>query len=207
MSKTPRERIESACDNERIRYDLLDVLKELASADDLRELIQAAESFVDIVAEAEDAIETWHDEDEAEARADAREGALEALGNVLAAHEELSVWLQWPNAAEEAQEARLAAEAEDRAMAAARADDKAARMERNLNAIANASEDELTAMRPQFDPRSSDPEERELGIAVRARSLELWGEIDECFEIVSEPGAHPTIIELAARKRLEGLEP
>lgn len=79
------------------------------------------------------------------------------------------------------------------------------RHQANLDAIANATEDELTAMRPQFDPRSSDPEEAELGIAVRARSLELWGEPDECFEIITEATA-PAAIQLAARKRLEATD-
>ena len=201
----PLERIQKAVDAERVRYDLTDALMDL-KLDDLRELVDAAEALIAAADEACAEIETWHDAEAGEDRAEARDDALEALQEVLDKAEDLSVWLEWPNAAEAAQEARMAAEVGEAKAVSNAAAEKLGRHRANLDYIAIAAEDELAALRTQFDPRSDDREERELGIAVRARCLEVWGEPDECFEIISEPGAHPTIIELAARKRLEELE-
>lgn len=103
---SPLERIQKAIDGQRVRFDLKDALEEL-KVDDLRELIDTAEALVSAVEGADAEIDTWHESEPGEDRAASRDDALEALEEVIEKAEELSVWLEWPNAAEKAQEARL----------------------------------------------------------------------------------------------------
>lgn len=163
-----------AVDNERVRYDLKDALGEL-KVDDLRELIEAAEEFISAVEEAEDGVETWHDADQGEERAEARDGALEALQEVLDKAHDLAVWLQWPDAAESAQEARMAAEAEEADRSAARAADAELRMRDNLLFIANASLEQLD-MVGLGAIENPDAETQELIDAITVRRTQLENE-------------------------------
>lgn len=80
--KTNADRLRSMVDGERLRYDdAIDILR--TDWEDVRTWADHLAAIADYIEEAADEIEGWHDEEDREARADAKENALISLDNLL----------------------------------------------------------------------------------------------------------------------------
>lgn len=96
MARPVLDRLRAAVEADRLRRDLVDVLREELRLEDLRELVAAAEQLLETAEEAADQVESWAEEEDREARADLRVDALELVDQVADRLEDLGVWLAWP---------------------------------------------------------------------------------------------------------------
>lgn len=91
-ARSPEERLRAACDTERIRQDLPDLVDEVVNADDLREWIAAAEDLIEVADLLRDQVEQWAEEGDRETRAEYRDEAALALQDVVDKLDDFLVW-------------------------------------------------------------------------------------------------------------------
>jgi glutamine synthetase adenylyltransferase len=80
MTKGPIDRLRAMAESERVRAT---AAEDLAELEGVQEWADVLTEFAEAIGTALDAVETWRDEEDREAKADSRDTAVEALQDLI----------------------------------------------------------------------------------------------------------------------------